>query len=623
MTQNFKNSDILLVWDSEGDVPNTFGTTVLWNSFKASTHDNIISAPILVESYSHELRNKILGWIYHVGETRIKGTRIVDILEFEPDLSYWWFTSLGQKFNISDESRINDAVKAMAIEQYLDLEDIKGVHIVSSDIRLIKLFKSYCKNRKLKFSCLSLNDRRSTHSGLFQYLPDIFKAFLYFFWYVFKNFTFFRSRVPDNLNFQGGMLFMDVFVHLNQKSFETGEFLSNYWTSLPKMMERLGIKSNWLHNFYRHESVPNIRLANDLIDKLNNSSIQNHKLIEAYLSPSVLLDALKIYSKLLIRSFKLSGSFSIFIPIQSSFNFSHLFLPEFKDSLRGTAAISNCIRIGLTKAVLKSIPFQKKGFYIQENQPWELAATFYWKKFNHGILYGIPHSTVRYWDLRYFYDTRINTDKGGNQLPKPDFVVLNGNAAYQAYIKAGYPEGQLRKAEALRYLHLLEVDASFNNQPKPEIFTVLVCGDFLKSTNNLMISCLADALTQYDQQVKVIIKPHPANPVRHEDYPEIKFEISSAALSDLFSRSTVVFTSNITSAAVDAYYSRKPLVQFLDGAFFNVSPLKDAQGINYITDSEGLLNCLFTVPQVSSGEISYFFLNKDLDYWKSLLTENT
>lgn len=604
-----------------GDVPNTYGTTVLWNNFKSSSNDNIISAPLLVESNSHELRNRILDWIYQVGETRIKGTRIVDILEIEPDLSYWWFTSLGQKFNISDESRINDAIKALAIEQYLDLKDIKGVHIASSNMRLIKLFKSYCKTRKIKFSCLSASG--STQTGLFKYLPGVFKALLYFIWFVFNNFKFLKFKIIESSNFQEGILFMDVFVHLNQKSNKTGEFLSNYWTDLPKLMERLGIRSNWLHNFYRHESVPNIRVANDLIRKYNHSSSQNHKLIEAYLSPWVLLDSLKIYSKLFFRSSKLSKRSSVFIPHKSSFNFSHLLMPEFKDSLRGKVAISNCIRISLTKAVLKSIPYQKKGFYIQENQPWELAATFYWKKFRHGVLYGIPHSTVRYWDLRYFYDARTYIGKGENQLPKPDYIALNGNAAYQAFIKAGYPEVQLRKAEALRYVHLQEVGSSITIRPDPEIFTILVCGDFLKSTNDLMISCLVDALTKFDQPVMVIIKPHPANPVRHEDYPKIKFEISSEALSELFSRSTVVFTSNITSAAVDAFYSRKPLVQFLDGAFFNVSPLREVHGINYITESEGLLNCLLTLPKVSADEISYFFLNRELDYWKILLTENT
>jgi surface carbohydrate biosynthesis protein (TIGR04326 family) len=621
LIQDCNNSKILLIWDAEGDFPNTFGTVVLWNNFKSSSNENIISAPLLVESNSNELRNKILAWIHQLGETRIRGTRIVDILEIEPNLSYWWFTSLGQKFNISAESRINDAVKALAIEQYLNLENINGVHLVSSDIPLIKLFKYYCKTRKLKFSCISQNNSRSIQSRLFHYLPDIFKALLYHFWFTCNNFKFLISKAPNRQNFQEGILFMDVFVHLNKKAFETGDFISNYWTSLPKLIERLGIKTNWLHNFYRHESVPNIQVANDLIGKFNDSSSQNHSLIEAYLSPWVLLDSLKIYSKLFFRSSKLSKSSSIFIPPQSSFNFSHLLMPEFKDSLRGKVAISNCIRISLTKAVLKSIPYQKKGFYIQENQPWELAATFYWKKFRHGVMYGIPHSTVRYWDLRYFYDARTHTDKGENQLPKPNYIALNGSAAYQAYIKAGYPEVQLRKAEALRYLHLLEVGTSLNHGP--EIFTILVCGDFLKSTNDLMISCLVDALTKFDQPVMVIIKPHPANPVRHEDYPKINFEISYEALSELFLRSTLVFTSNITSAAVDAYYSLKPLVQFLDGAFFNVSPLREVLGINYITESEGLLNCLLTLPKVSADEVSYFFLNRELDNWKILLSENT
>jgi len=623
LIQDCNNSEILLIWDSEGDLPDIYGTIFLWNIIKTSSNDNIISAPLLVENNSQELRNKILNWIYQVGETKIKGTRIVDILEIEADLSYWWFTSLGQKFNISDESPINDAIKALAFEQYLDLKDIKGIHIVSSNIRLIDLFKSFCKTRKIKFSYKDLNKSGSNYSKLFHILPDFFNAFLYFFWFVFNNFKFLISKAPDSLNFREGILFMDVLVHLNQKSKKTGEFHSNYWTELPKLMDKLGIKSNWLHNFYKHQSVPNIQTAKNLIKNFNNSSTQSHTLIEAYLSPKVFLDALKLYSKLFFRSFKLSKRSSILIPARSSYDFSYLFINEFEDSLRGKAAISNCLRICLSKVALKAIPFQKKGFYIQENQPWELAATFYWKKFKHGVLYGIPHSTVRYWDLRYFYDPRTYLEEVRNTIPKPDFVALNGNAAYEAYVRAGYPEIQLRKAEALRYLHLLEFNTSLNNKPGPEIFTILVCGDFLKSTNDLMISCLADALADYDQPVKVIIKPHPANPVRHEDYLKIKFEISSASLSELFSKSTVVFTSNITSAAVDVYYSRKPLIQFLDGAFFNVSPLREVLGINYVTDSEGLLKCLLTLPKVSVDEMSYFILNRELDNWKLLLTENT
>jgi len=617
--QHFNKLNTLLISDSDRDYPDSYKNIFLWNSFNQSLEKNIISVPLLVEEHSIELRKKFLNWIYEIGETHIKSNKIIDILEIESGLSYWWFTSLGQKFNISDSSPINDIIKIFAIEQYIDLTNFKEVHIVCKNKHLIKLFKSYSKSQKIKFSYRNNSKNCFQVNKLWKNFPNFIKAFLYFVWYFFTNIKFLFTNKSRKL-FSSGILFIDILIHLNENSIKNGKFISNYWTKLTELLDQVKAQSNWLHGFYRHNSIPNIRIASDLLNKFNNSPIQSHSLFENYLSPKVFLESLCIYFKLYFKSFYILKNRFLFKPISSSFDFYYLVQSDLKDSLRGKEAMSNCIRIALTKAVFKDIHLQKKGFYIQENQPWELALIFYWKKFKHGTIYGVPHSTIRFWDLRYFFDKRIYLSATKNNLPMPNYVALNGQMALDSYIQSGYPEAFIVKAEALRYLHLLKVDNfSFPKFHILKQFTILVFGDFLKSTNDLMINCLINAILHFDKPTKIIIKPHPSNLIELNDYPSLSFELTYGSIIELMNDCNLVFTSNITSAAVDVLYCKKPLVQFLDGSYFNVSPLKNIEGVNYVKNSEDLLYAINNIPQPTTNKLNHFFLSENLTYWKSLL----
>jgi surface carbohydrate biosynthesis protein (TIGR04326 family) len=617
--QDFNKSNTLLIWDSDRDYPDSFKNIFLWNSFNQSLEKNIISVPLLVEEHSIELREKFLNWIYEIGETHIKSIKIIDILEIEIGLSYWWFTSLGQKFNISDSSPINDIIKILAIEQYIDLTNFKEVHIVCKNKNLIKLFKSYSKNQKIKFRHRYNSKNYFQLNKLWKIPPNFIIAFLYYVWYFFTNFKFLITKKSRKL-FSSGILFIDILIHLNNNSIKNGKFISNYWTKLTELLDQLKIQSNWLHGFYRHNSIPNIRIANELLNKFNNSPIQSHSLLENYLTPKVFLESLSIYFKIYLKSFYIFKYRFLFKPINSSFDFYYLVQSDLKESLRGKEAMSNCIRIALTKSVFKDIPLQKKGFYIQENQPWELALIFYWKKFKHGTIYGVPHSTIRFWDLRYFFDKRIYLSVTKNNLPMPNYVALNGQIALDSYIHSGYPKVSIVKAEALRYLYLLKVDNfTFPKYHISKQFTILVFGDFLKSTNDLMINCLINAISYFDKPTKIIIKPHPSNQIVFNDYPNLNFELTNGPILELMNECTLVFTSNITSAAVDVLYCKKPLVQFLDGSYFNVSPLKNIEGVIYVKNSDDLLYAMNNIPQPTTNKLNYFFLSENLTYWKSLI----
>ena len=97
-------------------------------------------------------------------------------------------------------------------------------------------------------------------------------------------------------------------------------------------------------------------------------------------------------------------------------------------------------------------------------------------------------------------------------------------------------------------------------------------------------------------------------------------EISNKSLSELFAQSDVVFTSNISSIAVDAFCFGIPVIQMLDGNNFNTSPLKDLRGL-YARNPKELADLILTSHPsgVSTTSSPYFNLDADISAWLKLI----
>ena len=77
---------------------------------------------------------------------------------------------------------------------------------------------------------------------------------------------------------------------------------------------------------------------------------------------------------------------------------------------------------------------------------------------------------------------------------------------------------------------------------------------------------------------ELTVKPHPACPISFSDYPELTFKLSDQPLSDLLGHYDVVYTSSVTSAAVDAYSAGLQVISFVDPTTLNLSPLRRVRG---------------------------------------------
>ena len=363
--------------------------------------------------------------------------------------------------------------------------------------------------------------------------------------------------------------------------------------------------------------------ARELLKRFNyqGGGRQSHLLLEAGLSIRNTIRAFKDYIRIVIKAAQFTGMRHHFRPKNSTFNFWIFFKEDWNNSFFGTEAMVNCLRLNLFEDTFRNIPHQEIGIYIQENQPWEMALIYSWKAAGHGKLIGVPHTTVRYWDLRYFLDKRSFLSYKNN-FPIPDIVAVNSSVAYSTYIEGGYPPALIAKVEALRYLHLSDVIVKPSRKiSNTDTLSILVCGDILSTTNEQMLDWLNAALPILPDNLTIKVKPHPARSIDPEKYPSLNLKILNEPLHHLLSDVDVTFTSNITSAAVDAYFSGVPVVSMLDGDSFNISPLRGLNGVSFVTSPFELASALLNSRGKENLQAEpYFFLDRKLPLWRKLLS---
>ncbi len=618
------NNQIVTIWDSDDLPPGNYGTVYCWNGYTETQ----VSRSLLryVDENANRLRAKYLAWIHDLGDTNIKGKRLIDHLASEDGLSYWWVTLLAEKSPF--KSPVSYAIRILALEEIIIKESFSRVKLFSSNKNLHKCIALLCKTLEISYVWKRVPSiyKRVSLRTLYNRLPNIVQALAVFIKYIFtcsrvKKLNDFKWFEGDNVCF-----FCSYFINLDQKSCSQGFFYSNHWESLPTWLHKRGYNTNWIHHYIKSDAISDAQFAVNWVNRFNQEPDKNghHAFLETFLSFGVLYSVFIKWLGLLILSFHLSK-------LQEAIQTRKIHVPlwilmknDWYQSIRGSVAVSNLFWIRLFDKAMSKIPHQRLGLYLCENQAWERAFIHAWKKHGHGRLIAVAHSTVRFWDTRYFLDPCTYQRAVKNGIPLPDVMAVNGPAAYDAYKRSGAPVDNVTAVEALRYLYL----ADFN--PKPNIrvssdnsLHILVLCDYSPEFTSRQIQLLADAKPLLPRCCAFIVKPHPACPVRSEDYPSLEMKITSKPLPELLNCCDVAYTSNTTSAAVDAYCSGLPLVSVLENAELNMSPLRDHEGVIYVSNPEELAKALYSVRDGKRTSIEpYFFLDKMLPRWENLLISN-
>ncbi|EMK04010.1 MULTISPECIES: TIGR04326 family surface carbohydrate biosynthesis protein [Leptospira] len=620
-------SKSILIWDQvEHRVPEFSGSVYLWKEYSENISINQFSIPKYIDQNRFRLRDKYNSLLYEFAKIRIKNKRIVDWLEIRPNFSFWWMTLIVES-NYGKSTFMASVIKLLALEEILDHKKVSEIFLNSSDSNIQKVIHKFCKENRIQFFSFSEknskidNGQGDLRRG-YNSLPYFLKASITFLRYINLVWGLRKQKVPREKMQDSDFIIFDYFFHLRLDSKNPKLFRSNYWTDLIDVLRKTKIRTFWSHIFVRHSLIPNSQEGVSLLKSFNQNETEIHSFLEGYIDFIVLLKTFLDYLRinciqLFIRNFRFFCRTKIL-----SFDLWPVLRSDFLDSLSGSMSVQNLFLFNLIEKNLKNISGPKKGIYLQENQAWESALIYIWKSKNIGPLIGVPHSTVRFWDLRYFSDYRNYDSNCKNSMPLPDKVALNGNASLNAYKEGRYPQDRIAEVEALRYLEIEKDVANIKKDKKRNTSNVkvLILTDYLPKVTRLQLRMLMDALQLLNLKFEFILKPHPACPVYEKEFPFLQFKVFQEPIVNLIQDADIVYTSNITSAAVDAYCFGIPVISVLDGSSLNMSPLLGMDHVTFVSTHQELSKALQKDFGISVKERkAFFYLDPNLTKWKKLL----
>ena len=296
-----------------------------------------------------------------------------------------------------------------------------------------------------------------------------------------------------------------------------------------------------------------------------------------------------------------------------------LFRDQYRTAFQAVRTVENILNLNLLERACALLPRQDTGVYLFEQQPWEFALINSWRSHNHGTLIGAQHTTVLFWDLRYFNDSRSYSNRSLSRIPTPDQIGVNGPISMLTFLHAGYPKNILISTEALRYEYIEKCLKSMKNRQINRDLKILVLGDYSIEDTNHQIRILEKAIGLLNFNPVVIMRPHPYSQFNDRDFNFL--EVTKRTLPELLVNVDMVYTSASTSAAVDAYCMGLPVVSTLDPKKLNLSPLRGIPGVIFVDTPHKLARFIQHQYQgvAEPGErIEFFNLDSKLRRWMGL-----
>jgi surface carbohydrate biosynthesis protein (TIGR04326 family) len=405
-----------------------------------------------------------------------------------------------------------------------------------------------------------------------------------------------------------------------------GKFESSYWGNLPSILQETNKQTNWLHILTDDFKMSNSYAISRSIKKFNllGKNYQNHALLDSFLSIKIIIKTLQEWNNLQSKFMKIEKVISV-IPSEQ-LQLWPLFRKEYEKTSYGIRTAENILTLNLFEKACALLPKQSIGVYLFEQQPWEFSLLYSWKNFSHGKIIGAQHSTILFWDLRYFSDSQSYLNPDHYRLPMPNKIAVNGPVAFDTLIKAGYQENDIVLTEALRYLNLSTPNLKQNlSKHNNKFLRILVMADYLEENSNFQIKLLEESIHLLPFKIKITIKPHPSRAIKATDFSGLEFDISNEPLSDLLQHTDVAYSSAATSAAVDAYYSGIPVISVINPSELNLSPLRGVSGVFYVSTPQSLIETLNNIrarKDTPRDLMNFFTIDQALPKWRTLLELN-
>lgn len=612
----------LLIIDADQHLEVEMGSSqiLLWNYSDDLTCQSILS---YVEKNSDYVRGKYLKFIFDMGESKNRTNSLKELLKIDDNLSFWWMTIPAKKINYLPESNVKDCLKLIALELYIKNKNINDIKIRTKNPLLIDALKIFCADKGIVLTWQSILLQRLSFklNYLIELIISVPKALA---WIILYSIECHQYVKKGRKNFSENKKNINFFTYFSHVDKDRKEINFNYWGNLPKVLSEKGIGANWLHIYVRRGFYGAHREVINHLHFLNKKyKDQNHFLLESFMGFDViskgLINAYKIYNNI----FKIN---KVLISSASGIYCNYLFpFAEYdlKRSFNLDYLIKKLVSHNLLEKFCLLLNNDSASIYLQENQSWELSLIYLRRKHKINSLVGYPHTTIRYWDLRYFHDKNAFIDRYF-PLPIPNKIAINGAASLNHHLKSGYPASMLVKVEATRYSKRSSFAVRLR---KDNEIKLLILGDYLSENTRSILDILVAAVPGIEGRIRLVLKPHPSCAIDYGEYEDILESITHEQLSLIIGDFDAVFCSSLTSSAVDAYLFGVKVFALIDKKNVNTSPLRSSSDVIFILNSQDLSGELNNLENLNNTmrkeDKQYFYLDDDLPGWKVLFDKLT
>ena len=624
---------LLLITDSFDSCADPEVLTYTWTGY--SERDKQKSILNFIETSADNFKAQYLNFIASLSNAQFSNEILSEYFVVNDGPSLWWMSLLAEKSTYKS-SRITDCIRLMALEKIILIHKPKRLMFCIDDRILADSIQILCNGLAIDFIWQHKSNRLKLNffrSDRFLHFYSKFTAAIYLVYYFVTRWPLRDSRIRSGSRGTDTVFFASYLYNLDLALAEEGIYHSRQWGLLPEFINQSGHKTFHLEHFVKSPAIQKPKLAKRIMSFFDSNYFdQSHISFDGLLSFQVLRNIIFDYLKLRKKILNIKNVRELFRVPNSELNLWPVLKNDWFCSFLGKTSVSNLIVIELFSRHMQRLSFQKIGFYLCENIAWERALIKAWKDNNHGILIAVPHSTIRFWDLRYFSSPEHNAHPSEIGLPLPDKYAVNGQMARNALIQNGYPANVIEDVEALRYQFLenyLNVSSNIDEgsmKYKKAKTRILVVGDSTKHQTDLMLRALEILVDKFDFLADYTLKPHPVCDIDMKEYPLLKGNQTNESLQSIVGNFDFVFGSNDTTASLDCFLMRSKVIVFLDENDLNFSPLRGVSGISFVSNPQELYEAMIKSaedPEIRTVQHDFFWIDSTMPKWKKLVNELT
>lgn len=597
----------IVVWGLDTSPPVSVENVILWNRYLPSKNwtisstANFIAINDLVELRAVSYRSRLLNFLLELRSSTLRHQN----LQINR-IPIWDLLTFSEKSNYAEMGVLNDLIKILALKDFLlkNKIHVSSTHLTNSEIsRIIENISHDSKVNKIP-------DFKGDNSIAVDALLHL-KSVIYLFYATLYSISFRHQDLKRYESKKSRIIFQCYkFLKNNQSNYDS---IKNHWGELGQVMSKAESHCAWLHlDIFGNkltDLLRNLIKRPQGIDQVGNGL---HIRVRGQLKLASVLKVFADYIQVVIRRRQLTEQ----LPRLENIDVSRLIVGLIRadcigPSLMDRIIVSHCFNE--VKYLFRTSPAL---YYLAENYFWEKILIDCFRSQSNGIVGGVLHSTVRFWDLRYHIAKASEIEDRKIEGYYPDKFIVNGPLAKSCLVESGYPTEFLQTIGSLRYS---APDLSIGNNTCKERFDLLVVGDYTQESFANQIRVCNELVRQTDRGIRIGLKVHPGFLVGgYELEPGIEL-IEVSSFLEALGTSSAILCGQVTSSSLEALYFGKRVLVLLDGDLLNLSPVRGLKGIEWVENADQVRRILCGDDEkpyhLHSYEFEDFLVGNGIDDW--------